>query len=190
MILEIYKVGYLAPTKIEMLEIGNHIVTETLDINALTEKTALVAADWLALADSEDSNTVKKFKASKIFPSYLKEDIFFLDGQNQLANKVILESIVTNNCYVIGIGTVLKTQRTAGTIDFEITKNGVGLTPTGLDIQINASYPLDRYASVAYGTTGYDFSAGDLIRVEITTTTFAPLANLGKIFLIIQNIGV
>lgn len=72
MVLEIYKVGYLAPTKIEMLEIGNRIVTETLDINALTEKTTLADGDLFVIADSAASYANKKILQSNIIAERIR----------------------------------------------------------------------------------------------------------------------
>ena len=76
--------------------------------------------------------------------------------------------------YMVGASIKLSDARTAGTLDAEPHKNGVGLTPTGLDLQIAASPTTKDNASVAYGTTNYDFTAGDTIGFLITTTTFAP----------------
>src|SRR4030067_3801663 len=96
---------------------------------------------------------------------------FWLDGQNQITASKVLEAVAPYDCYLVGHSVALKEQRTAGTIDFTVYKNDVALVETDLNIQINASYPLDRTITIAHKTTGFDFAAGDKIQVKATSSS-------------------
>lgn len=109
---------------------------------------------------------------------YSVHDKLFFDGQNQVTAKTVLRHRCTHAGYLTAASIKLLEQRTAGTITLTIEKNGVAIAGTGLNIAINASYPLDRSATVNYGTAGYDFAAGDSLTVKATSDAFTPLANI------------
>lgn len=70
------------------------------------------------------------------------------------------------------VGAVLQTSSTCsgGQLDSKIQKNGTDLTPTDLDLTLDSTTNPDKnYASVAYGTTNFDFSAGDELSVDFDT---------------------
>jgi hypothetical protein len=80
----------------------------------------------------------------------------------------------------------MKTARTGGSIAIEPHKNGSGLTPTDLDMDIDDNPTTKNNKTVAYGTTGYDFAAGDTIGFLATTSAFTPLANVMTLCLIVE----
>jgi len=115
------------------------------------------------------------------------DDEFYLDGVNQLTDKTVLEAVCPYACNIVGIGVKVDEQRTAGTLDFVVTKNGSPIAGTSLNIQLNGSYPLHCTATVAHRSAGYVFAAGDILRVQLTSTAWTPLSNRCKIFVIIKN---
>ena len=96
------------------------------------------------------------------------------------------KAVLVNDMAYLGTGD-LKERGIIDNIDFTVYKNDVALVETDLNIQINASYPLDRTITIAHKTTGFDFAAGDKIQVKATSSSFIPLSNFGTLFLIIKN---
>ena len=66
---------------------------------------------------------------------------------------------------------------TAGTVTMEPVINGTEVTATDLDLTLDsATNPDTNNNSIAVGTTGFTFSAGDTIGVNLTTDgSFAPI---------------
>jgi len=71
--------------------------------------------------------------------------------------------------YIVAAVLYTSSARSAGTLNSQIQKNGTDITPTDLDLQLDGSNTTEHYASVAYGTTNYDFAAGDDLSVDLDT---------------------
>ena len=102
----------------------------------------------------------------------------FLDGQNQLTDKLVINYRLPSAGYLVGLTAKMNDQRTAGTILLKPARDEVAITETDLDLYINASYPLDN--SVLHDTSdaNFLFAASERLGVIITTTTFTPLSNV------------
>lgn len=114
------------------------------------------------------------------------DERFYMDGINQLSNAEVMTITIPENCYALGIGLSMKEQRTAGTISLRITKNEQDITGTGLNIQLNESYPLDRH-NIVPESIDYEFAAGDKLKIIADSVNWSPLANVGNIYLILKN---
>ena len=112
---------------------------------------------------------------------------FYLDGVTTLSTTEIARFKVSYSGYLVSLNCVLNTQSTAGTLDLKLNINGTPITPTDLDLQINASYPTSQYKTVAYGTSGFGVSAGDVVTVSATETSMSPDANVVNIETIIES---
>lgn len=87
---------------------------------------------------------------------------------------------------IVGIVAQLESNRTAGTMTIEPTVNGTKVTPSDLDLTINAGTPNDATAKVAPATTGLTFSAGDKLGVKVTTdSSWAPTTATIRIDLLV-----
>jgi hypothetical protein len=114
------------------------------------------------------------------------DERFYLDGINQLIDANVMDITIPADSYAVGIGLSMKTQRTAGTLSLKLTKNEIDLAGTGLNIQLNESYPLDRHNVIAV-SEDYFFAAGDKLRVIANSAAWTPLANIASLYLIIKN---
>lgn len=127
------------------------------------------------------STAINFIKQSPYRHRIVLEEKFYLDGQNQLTSAKIGDFVIGRNGYIVGAGIKMDSARTAGTVAAEPHKNGTGLTPTGLDLLIDGTDTLRDYATVAFGTTNYNVSAGDTVGFLVTTSSFAPLSNSGTL---------
>lgn len=112
---------------------------------------------------------------------------FYTDGQNQLTGALVMDITVPYACYLVAASVKASSARTAGTLSLEPHKNGTGLTPTDLDLQLDDNPTTKHNATVAYGTTNYDYAAGDTIGMLATTTSWTPLANSFTISLTVER---
>ena len=159
--------------------------TRAVTPDALHDMTTLSGAAWFLDEDTMSSNSAVKTASQQSIKAYAdtKRRIetythtFFLDGQNQLTAANVMSIPVKYAGYIVATSISASGARTAGTLDAQPHKNGTGLTPTGLDLQLAASPTTTDYATVAYGTASYDVAAGDTIGFIVDTTTFTPLAN-------------
>jgi hypothetical protein len=86
---------------------------------------------------------------------------------------------------VVGIIVRLVNARTGGTITFR-AQNSAG-TPIGPTAQIDATNTQDHFATVAIGSVGNTFVAGDRIEVQakVTAATFAPITADVRVTLVV-----
>lgn len=103
---------------------------------------------------------------------------FYLDGQNQLTDKLLVSYRLPTAGYLVGLSVKMADQRTAGTILLKPARDEVAISQTDLDLYVNASYPLDNIISHDTNDSNFLFSANERLGILITTTTFAPLANV------------
>lgn len=97
--------------------------------------------------------------------------------------------------YIIGSSATVDSARTAGTCTIKPAKATTAagafsaLTPTGLNLLLDGTDTLQDRATVNYGTTNYDFAAGDRLNFLVTTDgTWAPAnADLTAILLVIMD---
>jgi hypothetical protein len=73
---------------------------------------------------------------------------------------------------IVGVAAYLEAARTAGTLTFEVYKNGVA---TGLTAVIDGTNPQSTFGTQAPNVD--TFAAGDLLDVRWTTAGFAPITN-------------
>ena len=77
--------------------------------------------------------------------------------------------------YLVGLSAVVDAQRSADSLTVKpgkaTTAGGAfsALAATGLNVTIDGTSSYQNYASVAYGTSGYSFNAGDRLCPLITT---------------------
>jgi hypothetical protein len=120
-------------------------------------------------------------------PQHVFRKTFYLDGQNQLTDANVMNVAAPFAGYLVGASATAKSARTAGSLALQPHKNGTGLTPTGLDLLIDDNPTTTQSATVTYGTSNYDVAAGDTIGFLATTTSFAPLANVVEVVLILEK---
>jgi len=109
---------------------------------------------------------------------------FYLDGQNQLTDAQVMEFTAPRAGYLVGASIRMKNARTAGSITVKPTVNGTALTQTGLNLVIDGTDTQKDSATVAYGLhSNYAVAAGDVIGMQVTTSSFAPLDTVGYLML-------
>lgn len=160
-------------------------LTDTADITYNAD-TDVSANGWVVDEDNMASNLATKVPTQQSVKAYADTkrktvtftEKFYLDGQNELTAANVMSVPVAYSGYIVATSCSASGARTGGTLDIQPHKNGTGLTPTGLDLQLAASPTTTDSATVAYGTASYDVSAGDTIGFIADTTSFTPLANV------------
>lgn len=160
-------------------------LTDTADITYNAD-TDVSANGWVVDEDNMASNLATKVPTQQSVKAYADTkrktvtftEKFYLDGQNELTAANVMSVPVAYSGYIVATSCSASGARTGGTLDIQPHKNGTGLTPTGLDLQLAASPTTTDSATVAYGTASYDVSAGDTIGFIADTTSFMPLANV------------
>lgn len=175
-------------TKLAGIESGAD-VTDATNVAAagavMESDTTTASMSFVVDEDAMTSNSATKVPTQQSVKAYADTkrktvtytQKFFLDGQNQLSSANIMDVTVPYAGYLVATSIKASSARTAGTLDAEPHKNGTGLTPTGLDLQLAASPTTKDNASVTYQTASYDIAAGDTVGFLVTTSSWAPLAN-------------
>lgn len=109
----------------------------------------------------------------------------FISG-SQITDQIVLESTVPHPGYIRKVGVEISANRTDGNIRFRVTKNGVILPVTDLDMYINVDNVSKTSAEVDPHLVDFQINSGDKVGIVATSTDFAPLVQRLESYLVVQ----
>lgn len=180
--------GAIAVSDQVVTKTGTQTLTnKTLTSPTVTSPTINTGVSGTAIETLQISDTTTKLPSSAVVIDLVEskprmavlQGTLFTDSSNQLTGALAIDSVMTHAGYVVGIAVKSDTAFDASkTLALEPHKNGTGLTPADIDILLDDAPTTTDAKSVDYGTSGYDFAAGDSVGVLATTANVDDVRNI------------
>lgn len=102
------------------------------------------------------------------------EDSFYLDGSGDVTDLVIFTRDVPFNCYAVRVSAVVSEARTAGSIRFQLRRNGSLVASTDLDLYLDGTNTTRGEVEIPSGNALFFYNDSDSISLSASSVGFTP----------------